>query len=186
MLKAFTSAFDRKRTLAGGIRRSGNMKYRARLPGSVHLGAGELDDLGPLLGFDGDEFSKVGRQHRHGHATEVRKVRLYPGISEARINLSVEPFDDLGGRVLGRTDAMPRTGLVASYELTDSWNVRQGHRAHCRRHRQRAKLAGPDEFDGSGHDVKTDLHLTGHQVRSRLRLAAVWHVNNIDGSHHLE
>src|SRR5207237_64751 len=30
------------------------------LPGSLRLGARELDHLGPLLGFLGDEFSEVG------------------------------------------------------------------------------------------------------------------------------
>src|ERR1700675_4400962 len=94
------------------------MDCGVRLRGLVHLGAGELDDLGPLLGFFGDEFSKVGRRHRHWHATEVREVRLHPGIGEASINLSVELFDDLGGRVLWHTDAVPRTGLVARNELT--------------------------------------------------------------------
>src|ERR1035438_8936790 len=73
--------------------------------GSIRLSTGELYHLGPLLGFVGDQLSKVGGRARKCRAAQVGKPRFHLGIGEARIDLLVELFNDLGGCVLGRAAA---------------------------------------------------------------------------------
>ena len=81
------------------------------------------------------------------HAAQVGKPRLHLGIGEARVDLLVEPVDDLGGRVLGRADAIPAARLVARHEFAHGRDVRQRLRARRGGHRQCAQLAGPDVLD---------------------------------------
>ena len=52
---------------------------RARLIG---LEASELDDLGPLLGFVGEELAKVGGRAWKRSATKVGKARLHAGVGK--------------------------------------------------------------------------------------------------------
>ena len=75
-------------------------------------------------------------------AAHVGQPRLDLRIGEAGIDLLVEPIDDLGRRVLGRANAVPRARLVARHELAHRRNVRQRLRARRGGHRQRAQLAG--------------------------------------------
>jgi hypothetical protein len=84
------------------------MEYRRC---SLRLDAGEFDHLGPLFRFLNNEFSKVGRRHRHRHAAKVGEPWLNLGIREARIELSVELVDDLGRRGLRCPDAVPGARL---------------------------------------------------------------------------
>src|SRR5262245_65270046 len=79
--------------------------------GSVSLDARELDHLGPLLGFVGDELAEVDGRACRRDAPKVCKARLQFGIDEAGIDLSVELVDDLGGRVLGNANAIPLAGV---------------------------------------------------------------------------
>src|SRR5262249_18117965 len=77
---------------------------RARLIG---LEASKLDDLGPLLGFVGDELAKVAGRARKHSATKVGKARLHPGVGKPCIDLAVKLLDDFGRRGLWCADAGP-------------------------------------------------------------------------------
>src|SRR5580704_6146950 len=74
---------------------------------SVRFGAGEFDDLGPLFGFVGEEFSKPGRRHRHRLAAEVLDPGLDLRIGEAGGDRGVELVDNLTRSALGRAGAIP-------------------------------------------------------------------------------
>ena len=90
-----------------------------------------------------------------GVAAQIGKPRLHLGIGEGRVDLLVEPVDDLRRRVLGRADAIPPARLVARHEFAHGRDVRQRLRARRGRHRQRAQLAGPDVLDRRGNAVET-------------------------------
>src|SRR5262245_41963779 len=80
-------------------RRSPNGRYGISCPvrGSVRLDARELDHLRPLLGFVGDQLSKVGGRARQRRTTHVGKARLHLGIGKGCVDLVVELVNDLGG-----------------------------------------------------------------------------------------
>ena|SRR5215471_896094 len=104
-------------------------EYWPRSRRSLNLDAGELDHLGPLLGFVSDELSEFGRRHRHGHAPKVGEPRLKLGVGEDGVDLSVELLDDLisCGMVLTGSDRftetmlgtrmMPATGAMSRMKL---------------------------------------------------------------------
>src|SRR5215831_4914450 len=96
------------------------MEYR---PCSLRLDAGELDHLGPLLGFFDDELPKFSGRADNRCASQVGQPRLDFGIGEARVDLLVELLDDLGWRGLRCADAEPETRFVARHKLTDSRHV---------------------------------------------------------------
>src|SRR5215831_19847936 len=102
--------------------------------GSLRLDAGGLDHLGPLLGFVGDQLSKLSRRSRQRHA-EVSETDLHLGVGESRVDLLVELLDDLGWRVPGNADAVPRCRLVARQEFSHSWDTRKCLRARRSRYR---------------------------------------------------
>src|SRR5215467_8123059 len=104
---------------------------------SIRLGPSELDHLGPLLGFGGNELGEVGGRTGKHCSTKVGKPRLQLGIDKARVDLPVELIDDLGGRFLGRANALQRARLVASHEVAYGRDVWQYLRTRCGRHRQR-------------------------------------------------
>src|SRR6476660_7921350 len=104
---------------------------------SVGLDAGRPDHLTPLLGFIGDELPEVGGRTRKYRAALVGKQLLELGIGERVVDLPVEPADDLGGRVLRRTDATPEARLVVRHEITHGREVRQRVRARRGGYRQR-------------------------------------------------
>src|SRR5262249_26167168 len=82
-------------------------------PWSVAFGAGELDHLGPLLGFCGDEISKVSGRTGNHRVAQVGKLRLDLGIGQGDVDFPVELFDDRCGSLPGRTDPLPAADLVA-------------------------------------------------------------------------
>src|SRR5712691_12883262 len=82
-------------------------------PGSLRLDARELDHLGPLLRVVGNELSEIGRRARDNLAAQVDEPGLDPRIGQARVDLVVEPVDDLGRRIARRADAVPGARLVA-------------------------------------------------------------------------
>jgi len=67
--------------------------------------AGELGYLAPLLHFIGDQLAEVAGREDKWCAPQIGEPSLDLGIGEARVDLPVEPVDDLAWRVLGRADA---------------------------------------------------------------------------------
>src|SRR5215813_11763885 len=65
---------------------------------SVRLGAGELDDLGPFLGFLDEQLAETSGGRGKHHGAQFRKSCFDPGIGEARIDLSIELVDDFRRR----------------------------------------------------------------------------------------
>src|SRR5215510_12134992 len=107
-------------------------EYWAR---SLRLDAGELDHLAPLLGFVGDQLSELSRRSRQRHAAEVSETGVHLRVVESRVDLLVECVDDLGGRVPGCADPVPKTCLVARHELAHGRDVWQRLRARRSRYR---------------------------------------------------
>src|SRR5262245_65896347 len=98
------------------------MEY-PRLPASVCLYVSKFDHLAPLLGFVGDELAEIGGRADERRAAEFGEPRLDLGMREAGVDLMVEPSNDLGRRVLGRTDCNKCAGLEARQELAQCWHV---------------------------------------------------------------
>src|SRR5262245_50295460 len=94
------------------------------LLGSLRLEASKFGNLAPLLGLCGDELPEAGGHHRHRHTTQIGEPHFQRRIGEARVDLLVQLGDDLYGRILGHTNAMPRTRLVARHELAHGRDVR--------------------------------------------------------------
>src|SRR6516225_5153107 len=101
---------------------------------SVRLDVEGPDHLAPLLGFVSDELCEVGGRARQRLA-EVSQTDLHLGVGEGRIDLLVELLDDLGWRVPGNADAIPRCRLVARQEFSHSWDTRKCLRARRSRYR---------------------------------------------------
>jgi hypothetical protein len=83
--------------------------------------ARELDHLGPLLGFIGDELAEVGRPAPKPYTAKGSKPRLDLGIGKSRVDLLVECIDDLGARVFLRSDprtSPPARGRVVSPDVS--------------------------------------------------------------------
>src|ERR1043166_9725606 len=81
----------------------------------LDLDPGELDHPGPLLDRIGDDRAELrGRAAEHRPA-ELDNARSDPGVREAGIELPVEQLDDVGRRVLRRTDAGKAARLVAGH-----------------------------------------------------------------------
>src|SRR5215813_12649970 len=95
------------------------MECRA-MPALVRLDARKLDHLRPLFGFVGDQLCELSRRSRQRHAAEVSETGPHPRVVESRVDLLVELVDDLGGRVPGCADPVPKTCLVARHELAHS------------------------------------------------------------------
>src|ERR1700745_909553 len=80
MHRSKTYRFDPVVPMAPTIRRTGRYGISCPIRGSVRLDACELDHLGPLLGFLGDQFPKIsGRPGNHCRA-QVGAPRLDLGI----------------------------------------------------------------------------------------------------------
>src|SRR5260370_22808593 len=109
---------------------------------SLHLDAGLLDQLGPLVGVAPQEGVELGRRQGHGDG-----ALLGPGLADRRFgddpgDLGVQPVDDLRGHALGRHDAEPDRRLIARHaRLAHRRHVGQHGRALLPRGCQRADLA---------------------------------------------
>src|SRR5262249_59183696 len=137
------------------------MEYR---PCSLRLDAGELDHLGPLLGFFDDELPKFSGRADNRCASQVGKPRLHLGITESRVDLLVELLDDLGRRSLWCADAEPITRLVVEHELTHGPDVRQRVRSRRGGYCERAQPASPDIPYRSDSGGEHDLHLPRDEI----------------------
>src|SRR5262245_566830 len=154
--------------------------------GSLRLDARELDHLGPLLGFVGDEFSEVDGCTGKCNAAQSDELLLDFRIDKSRIDLLIEQVDDLGGSVLRCADAIPDTCLKARYELTYGWKVWKCFRASRCGHCQRTHFASPDVLDRCNRGDKVKLNLAGDGISNCRRAAAIRDMNHIDARHHLE
>src|SRR5262249_61620443 len=83
-------AFSRRRWPA--LRRAGFTLRR-----SLGLDVGGPDDLGPFLGFLGEELAVFGRRERKRRVAEVGNPRPDPGIGEAGGELAVWAVRELQG-----------------------------------------------------------------------------------------
>src|SRR5262245_39156640 len=95
----------------------------------IGIDVGRAGHLAPLFGFVSDEFAEVGGRATKDHATKIGKPVLYLWIGESRVDLLIEPIDDLGGRSFGRADAVPVDGLEAWQKFAHGRHVRQNLRA---------------------------------------------------------
>jgi hypothetical protein len=64
---------------------------RSPLPGSLRFDAGELDYLGPFLGFAGKEAAEIACRARERRNDKVGHSRLEIVVREGGIDLLVEP-----------------------------------------------------------------------------------------------
>src|SRR5215510_2111647 len=110
------------------------MEYRAGSCASLRLDARELDDLGPLFGFVGDELAKIGGRTRKHRTSQIGEARLHGRIGESGIDLLVELVDDLCRRGLWYDDPIPASRLVARQIFAHDRNVRQKLLTLCRGH----------------------------------------------------
>src|SRR5262245_35640994 len=86
---------------------------------SPRLGTGGLDHPRPFRRVFGDDFPERGGGAADHRRAEIGKAGLDLRIGERRVDLLVKHFDDLGGRVLRRTQAVPGAGLVARQEIAE-------------------------------------------------------------------
>src|SRR5262249_4946206 len=84
---------------------TGFMECGAETAGSVGLDAGELDHLGPLLGFLGDQLGEVGSGAGKWFTTEIGHPRLHRGLGEHRVDLTVQSLHDFDRSAPGRANA---------------------------------------------------------------------------------
>ena len=151
---------------------------------STRLGARKLYHLAPFLSFISHELSEIGSGAAKHCAAKVGKPRLYLGVGEARVDLVIEPVDDLAGCVPGCADAEPTARLVTRQELAHARDVRQHVRARRAGHCQCAQFAGPDVLNrrsrGGGHD----LHLSAEQGCECRGHPTIGDVNHVDAGHH--
>src|SRR5580700_12320761 len=76
------------------------------------LEAGGPHHLAPLLGFRRDEAAERGGRTRERLAADVGEARFHLGVGKRRVDLLVEPVDDLGRRIARRGQAIPLARLV--------------------------------------------------------------------------
>ena len=67
---------------------------------AFRLDIGEFDDLGPFLGFGGDDFAEIGWRADNLRAAEVGEPRLDLGVGQGGVDRLVERGNDFGRRVL--------------------------------------------------------------------------------------
>ena len=67
----------------------------------------------------GDELTEVGWRTWKHRAAQVGKACLNRRVGEGRVDLPVEPVDDLGGRISGGNDVVNGARLVAWHEIGD-------------------------------------------------------------------
>jgi hypothetical protein len=105
---------------------------------------GRPDHLAPFRGLVGDEPGEIHGQAGERGDAQIGEPSLQSGISDGGVDLPVQSFDELRGRVFRSADAVPPTRLVARQGFAQSRNVRQRLRALRRGDRQGAQLGVPD------------------------------------------
>src|SRR5262249_61878544 len=85
----------------------------------------------------------------------------------------IEPLNDRSGCALAQTYGPPLARLVARYEISRWWKIRQCFKAHGSCHRQSAKSAGPDMLNRWRQTDEHHLYLSAKQIGHRRRRAAI-------------
>jgi hypothetical protein len=100
-------------------------------PGSFHADFGGPDDLRPPFGLGREEHRKfcVGQDHRRG--ADRCKLGLDRYIREPRIDVPIEPLDDVSRGADWHGKALPNAGLVTGDAFADRWDIGQDIRASC-------------------------------------------------------
>src|SRR5689334_1426743 len=96
---------------------------------SIDIDSSEADNLGPFSRIVCDELLELIRRTRKGRAAKIGKARNDLRLGKATIDLTVEPFDDIDGRALGRTDPEPDVRIEAVYEISHRCDVGEHLRA---------------------------------------------------------
>ena len=89
----------------------------------LRLDFGRPDHLGPFLGFVREELAEFGGGTGKNRTAQIAEPSLYLGVGEAGIGRLVELLDNLGGRVLGRAEAIQEARFIAGYEIAHSRDV---------------------------------------------------------------
>src|SRR5215831_2117874 len=105
----------------------------------LRLEAGELDHLSPLLGFLCDKLAEVGGRAGKYFTTQFGHSYLHRRIGEHRVDLPVEPLDNLCRGALRNADAEPAGHRIARDNVADQRDVRQHPQMRRRGHSKRAQ-----------------------------------------------
>src|SRR5262245_43308005 len=142
---------------AGDGRRVGGLLYLpSRISCSLRLDACELDHLGPLLGFLGDQLSEVATLERKDRNARIGKPRNDLGISQTSIDFAMELLDDVGRRAPRSDEATPAARLEVRNCVVNCGNIWKLCQPCRSRHAQCAQLAGLDMFESRGDATKCD------------------------------
>src|SRR5712691_963047 len=125
---------------------------------SFRLDASKFDYLGPFLSFSNDEFAEIGRRPRHRRATQVNKARFNFRVGETSIDRFIQPIDNITGRILGDSNAVPSTCLIAWQKLAQRRNLRQLFGTNRGRYGKWTKSTSPQVFKGCWQVVEHPLN----------------------------
>lgn len=114
---------------------------------SLRFDLSGANDLAPFLGIFCDHGGEIGRGPRQYNARHVGNPRLDCRIGEGGINRFIEFIDDLGRRIFGRADPVPRACLVAGDKVGNWSKVGQSLQARRARNSQCPELACSDVPD---------------------------------------
>src|SRR5215813_11978362 len=92
---------------------------------SLRFDVGRPDHLAPLLCFFADELAEVSGRAGKYFTAEFGHSYPYRRIGEHRVDLPIEPLDDLGRGALGNADAEPASHRVARDNIADQRDVWQ-------------------------------------------------------------
>src|SRR5215470_12465731 len=89
----------------------------------IRFDARELNHLGPLFGFVGNDLSEISGGHGHRHAANLAESCLQSGVGQSGVDLSVQPCDDVGRRTLRSHETPPGRCFISWEEIADGWQI---------------------------------------------------------------
>src|SRR5262249_61701957 len=112
----------------------------------------------------------------------AKRARIFGSARAASISRLSASMISAGGRA----DAGPRARLETRHKVA-KWRDVGKRRQPCRGgHSQRAQPAGPDMFDGGGHVVEHDMHLSANEIGQRRGRSPIRNMQHVDAGHHFE
>src|SRR5215472_14562258 len=149
------------------------------------LDVGRHNHLAPFLGFVGDELAEIsGRACKH-RAAQIGKPCFEFWICNADIDFLVQSFDELYGRALRSTNAVPCTCLVVWQRVAQKRNVWQHLRPRRGGYGQGAQITGPDIANRREQRTKIYMRIASEKSGKHL-CAAIRHVKEINAGQRLE